>query len=156
LQENGLNVLNPSEEDQVCLTILHSICDKKNCVKFVASLDNNDIRTLQELVNMSDDTFVTSNAINDMIKCSTFIHDLGEIKGKMNDKQLIEAFIKEIPKKENKGIEAHFKNYANYAAQIQELFNKKLDPSQATLQQITNIMKNSTFILSINNTQDPY
>ena len=156
LQENGLNVLNPNEEDQVCLTILHSICDKKNCVKFVASLDNNDIRTLQELVNMSDDTFVTSNAINDMIKCSTFIHDLGEIKGKMNDKQLIEAFIKEIPKKENKGIEAHFKNYANYAAQIQELFNKKLDPSQATLQQITNIMKNSTFILSINNTQDPY
>jgi len=128
LQENGLNVLNPSEEDQVCLTILHSIYDKTNCVKFVASLDNNDIRTLQELVNMSDDTFVTSNVINDMIKCSTFIHDLGEIKGKMNDKQLIEAFIKEIPKKENKGIEAHFKNYANYAGQIQELFNKKLDP----------------------------
>ena len=156
LQQNGLNVLCPKEEDQIYLTILHCVCDKKNCIKFLASLDNNDIRTLQELVNMSDDSFVTSNEINDMIKCSKFIHDLGEIKGKMNDKQLIEAFINEIPKKENKGIEAHFQNYANYAGQIQELFSKKLDKSQATLQQIMNIMKNSTFILSINNTQDPY
>lgn len=113
LQRNGLNVLNPNEENQIYLSILHCISDKKNCIKFLASLDNNDIRTLQELVNMSDDSFVTSNEINDMIKCSKFIHDLGEIKGKMNDKQLIEAFINEIPKKENKGIEAHFKNYAN-------------------------------------------
>ena len=157
LQENGLNVISPKEEDQAYLTILHCICDKKNSIKFVASLENNDIRTLQELVNMSDDSFVTNNEINDMIKCSKFIHDLlGEIKGKMNDKNLIEAFINEVPKKENKGIEAHFKNYANYASQIQELFSKKLDKSQATLQQIKNIMKNSTFILSINNTQDPY
>ena len=154
LQSNGLNVLSPTPEDQNYLTILYCTCDKKNSIKFAASLENKDIRTLQELVNMSDDTFVTNNEIQDMIKCSKFLHDLGQIKGEKNDKQLIEAFINEVPK--NKGIEAHFMNYANYAAQIQELFSKKLDKSQATLQQINNIMKSSTFILSINNTQDPY
>ena len=103
---------------------------------------------------MSDDSFVTNNEIQDMIKCSTFIHNLGEIKGKKDDKELIKAFINEVPK--HKGIGAHFQNYANNAAQIQELLTKNLDKSQATLQQIKDIMKASTFSLSIDNNQDPY
>ena len=55
-----------------------------------------------------------------------------------------------------KGIAAHFQNYTNNSAQIQELFSKKLDKSQATLQQIKETMKASTFSLSIDNNLDPY
>jgi len=154
LKNYGLNVVDPTEDDRDYLNILHCIFAKKGSIKFIAKLDNNDIRNLQELVNLSDDSFVTNNEIQDMIKCSTFIHNLGEIKGKKNDKELIKAFINEVPK--HKGIGAHFQNYANNAAQIQELLTKNLDKSQATLQQIKDIMKASTFSLSIDNNQDPY
>ena len=154
LEKYGLKVLNPKDEDRNYLNILHCIYAKKGSVKFIANLDDNDIRNLQELVTISDDTFVTSNEIQDMSKCSNFIHNLGEIKGKKTDKDLIQDFIKEVPKV--KGIEAHFQNYTNNSGQIQELFSKNLDKSQATLQQITNIMKYSKFILSIDNTQEAY
>ena len=154
LEKNGLKVLKPKEEDREYLNILHCIYSKKGSIKFIAKLEGNDIRTLQELVNMSDDTFVTNYEIQDMIKCSTFIHNLGEIKGKKSDKDLIKDFINEVPKV--KGIAAHFQNYTNNSAQIQELFSKKLDKSQATLQQIKETMKASTFSLSIDNNLDPY
>ena len=94
------------------------------------------------------------NDIQDMNKCSNFIHNLGEIKGKKTDKDLITDFIKEVPK--NKGIEAHFLNYTNNSGQIQELFSKKLDKTKATLQQITDIMTSTKFELSLDNSQESY
>ena len=154
LEEYGLKVLEPEEKDRDYLNILHYTYNKKGSVKFIAKLDDNDIRTLQELVNMSDDTFITNNEIQDMIKCSKFIHNLGDIKGKKNDKDLIRDFINEVPKIKN--IAVHFLNYTNNSSEIQELFSKKLDKSQATQQQIKEIMKSSTFTLAIDNNKDPY
>ena len=125
LKNFGLNIIDPTEDDRDYLNVLDCIFAKKGSIKFIAKLEINDIINLGELVNMSDDSFVTNNEIQDMIKCSTFVHNLGEIKGKKNDKELIKAFINEVPK--HKGIGAHFQNYTNKAAQIQELFTKYLD-----------------------------
>ena len=153
MEKYGLKVLNPKEEDRNYLNILHCIYAKKGSVKFIANLEDNDIRNLQEIVTMSDDTFVTNNEIQDMIKCSNFIHNLLS-KEKKTDEQLIKDFINEVPK--IKGIEAHFQNYTNNAGEIQDLFSKKLDKSKATLQRIRNIMKGSSFTLSIDNTRETY
>ena len=151
LEKNGLKILDPTEDDRECLNILHYTFIRKGSIKFIAKLGDKDIRTIQEMVNMSEDSLITNNDIQDMIKCSTFI---GEIKGKKTDKELIKDFIKKVPEK--KGIAAHFQNYTNRAGEIKELFLKKLDKSKATLQQIKDIMKNSVFTLTINNNKDPY
>ena len=151
LEEHGLKVLQPKEEDRNYLNILHYTFSKKGSLKFIAKLTGDDIRTLQELVNISDDTFITNNEIQDMMKCSDFIR---KIKGQKTDSQLISDFIKAVP--EIKNIAVHFLNYTNNANEIQELFSKKLDKSQATQQQIKEIMKSSTFTLSIDNNKDPY
>ena len=154
LEGYGLKVLNPTNEDREYLDILQSVYSKKGSVKFISNLNDDDIRKLQELVTISDDTFVTNNDIQDMIKCSNFIHSFGEIKGKKSDKELIEAFIKAVP--QHKGIAAHFKNYSEHAGEIRELFSKELDKSQATKQLIQDIMRYSTFILALDNTQESY
>ena len=154
LEKYGLNVLNKKQEDMDYLDILHCTFNVKGSIKFIAKLNEEDIRNLQELVNMSDDTFVTNNEIQDMIKCSNFINNLGEIKGKKNDKELIQDFIKEVPK--IKGIAAHFSNYTNNAAQIQELFSRGLDKTQATRKQIEDLMKGSKFTFMIENNNAPY
>ena len=103
---------------------------------------------------MQDDTLITNNDIQDMTKCSTFIHNLGQIKGKKTDVELIQAFINEVPKVKN--ISVHFLKYTNRSREIKELFSKKLDKSQATQQQIKEIMFQSQFTLSIDNNKDPY
>ena len=67
---------------------------------------------------------------------------------------IIKILIKEISNSKN--ISAHFIIYANNSGQIQELFSQKLDKSQASLKQIKNIIKFSSFKLSIKNNAKPY
>ena len=154
LQKYGLKVLNPDDVDKDYLNILHCTFNKKGSLKFIADKSENDIRNLHEVVNMQDDTLITNNDIQDMTKCSTFIHNLGQIKGKKTDVELIQAFINEVPKVKN--ISVHFLKYTNRSREIKELFSKKLDKSQATQQQIKEIMFQSQFTLSIDNNKDPY
>ena len=152
LESFGLKVLKPTDEDRNYLNILHCINSKSGSASFVSSLTDDAIRNLQEVVTMSDDTFVTNNEIQDLLKCSEFIVKLNG-KNK-TDKELIQDFVKQVP--QIKGIAAHFQNFTNNYGQIRELFEKNLDKSQATLQRIIDIMKDSVFTLSIDNAQEPY
>ena len=96
---------------------------EKGAFKFIANLDNNKINTLKELIDKSEDKLVTYNDIQEMIKCSDFIKNLGKIQGIKKTQDLIKEFINEIQRK--KDIVDNFKNYSNCFGNIRELFAKK-------------------------------
>ena len=89
-----------------------------------------------------------------MTKCSNFIHSFGAIKDVKTDQELISILIGKVPQAKN--ISAYFIQYTKNFGQIRELFSQKLDKSQATLKQIRNIVKSSSFTLSIDNLKEPY
>ena len=155
LEKYGINILKPKPEDVNYLNILHSLYNKKGALKFIVKLTADDCRHLQEVVSESENTFLTGVEIQDMEKCSNFMNRfLGDKKVKKTDKELINSFINEVLKEKN--ISVYFVQYANNSGQIQELFSQKLDKSQATLKKIKNILKNSSFTLSIENTDESY
>ena len=160
LKNYGINVLNPNDVEKECINILNALYSKKGSLKFIISLKEEDCRTLQELVSESENPFLTVAEIQDMEKCSDFIRRLDVIKDQKehkdlkNDQELINLLIKEISNSKN--ISAHFITYANSSGQIQELFSEKLDKSQATLKQIKNIIKLSSFALSLKNREESF
>ena len=91
--------------------------------KFIANINDNDFKKFEELINKSEDKSITNNDIQEMFKCSNFIHGLGLIKGIKNDKDLIKEFINEVQRTKN--IKESFKNYAKCSEKILKLYNKK-------------------------------
>ena len=154
LVKYGINILEQKPEDKDYLNILSSLYLKKGSIKFILKLTPDDFRTLQELVTESENTFLTGVEIQDMNKCSNFIHSFGDIKENKTDQELISILIEKVHQEKN--ISAHFIQYTKNFGQIQELFSQKLDKSQATLRQIKDIIKSSNFTLSIDNNNDPY
>ena len=154
LEKYGINLLEQKPEDKDYLIILNSLYLKKGSLKFIMKLTEEDCRTLQELVSESENTFLTAAEIQDMTKCSNFIHNLNIIKDQTTDQELIKIIIDKVSKTKN--ISAYFIQYTNNSGQIQELFSQKLDKSQATLKKIKNIIKSSNFNLSISNNEEMY
>ena len=154
LEKYGINILNQNQEDKDFINILMSLYFKRGSLNFILKLTDDDCRHLQELVSESENTFLKGADIQDLIKCNNFINNLGDIKETTTDQELIKIFKNKII--ETKNISAYFAQYTNNCGQIQELFIQKLDKSQAKLKQIRNIIKNSTFILSIKNNDEPY
>ena len=101
------------------------------------SLTDEDCRTLQEVVSESESTFLTGAEIQDMTKCSNFVHNMNIKKDTTTDQELLKIFIENVH--QSKNISVYFIQYANNSGQIQELMLQKLDKSQATLKQIKNI-----------------
>ncbi len=133
----GINILEQKPEDKDYLTILNSLYSKKGSLKFILTLTEEDCRTLQELVSESENTFLTGAEIQDMTKCSNFIHSFGNIKDVKTDQELISLLIEKVPQEKN--ISAFFIQYTKNFGEIQELLSQKLDKSQATLKQIKDI-----------------
>ena len=154
LEKYGINILNPKVEDKDYLNILTALFSKKGSLSFIMSLTDEDCRTLQELVSESESTFLTGAEIQDMTKCSNFIHSMNITKDVTTDQELMKIFIEKVP--QTKNISAYFIQYTNNSGQIQELYLQKLDKSQATRKQIKNIVKSSNFIISIKNEQETY
>ena len=151
-EKYGLKIIDSENEDRDYLDILQNLSEKENSLKFLVDHKGEDFRTLQELVTEAEQSFLTGNEIRDMIECNKFIQSL--IKEEQTDKELIKDFVKLV--QEHKGITAVFKNYTTNSGQIIELFDKKLDKSQANLKKIKNIMISSKFILSMTNKKEQY
>ena len=118
----GFNLLNPDENDMVYINLLLNNFSEDS-FKFLANIDDNDIKTLEELINNNEDKSINNEDIKEMIKCSNFIHSLGQIKGNKNDQDLIKEFINEVQR--TKTISESFKNYAKCSEKILKLLNKK-------------------------------
>ena len=156
LKKYGLKVIDSNIEDKDYLDILQFLSERENSLKFIFDLTDEDIRRLQELVTESEDSFLTNNEIQDMIKCSNFIHKLCEDKDKKTDQELITKFIKLVLDPEYKGYSACFKNYSLNSGQIQTLYNQKMDRSKAALKTIRDILKSSKFNLSLINKKNDF
>ena len=111
-----INVLEPKEEDKNYLNIFYYIFYKKESILLIKKLDEKEIQSLKEL----DDNFFT---IQDIVKCSTFIHNLKILTGKKTDKELIDAFINEIKKRNE--VSKNFYNYSLYEDKIKKLYKIK-------------------------------
>ena len=154
LEKYGINILNQNQEDKDFINILMSLYFKRGSLNFILKLTDDDCRHLQELVSESENTFLKGADIQDLIKCNNFINNLGDIEEATTDQELITILKNKV--NETKNIAVHFIKYTNNWGQIKELFTQKLDRSQANLKQIKNIMKESTFTLSIKNSEDIY
>ena len=121
LENVEINLIDPNEEDIEYINIFK--CNyTKDSIKFIAIIDDYDIKILQEMIGGEDNKLINNDILKDMIKCNSFIYNLGELKGKINDEKLIQYIIKETEK--SKGIAEHFKNYSENANKIIELFSK--------------------------------
>ncbi len=90
---------------------------KKINIKILSKLNDKDISNLQS----NQKIFSDSNAdIQDVINCSNFMRDLWQEKDKLNDKKLIEKFIKKVC--ETKDISKNFHNNSSIAKKIENYF----------------------------------
>ena len=126
LEKLGINVLEPKEEERNFLDILQCLYENRVSVKLLSKLNDKDINNLQS--NLDKISFVNGN-IQDIINCSNFIHDFFKEKKmkrkgkvKINDKLLIEKFIKKVS--ETKNITQSFYNYSNIAKNVEKFFDK--------------------------------
>lgn len=110
LKKYGINISKLKEEKEDYLNILQSLYKNNISIKLLIKLNDTDIKTLQ--------SHFSNQEIQDIINCSKFIHDLSEEKGKINDKKLIENFIKKVS--ETKNISQNFLNYSSIAKQVEE------------------------------------
>ena len=154
LEKYGIKVINSTNKDKDYLDILQFLSEKQDSLKFLVTLKGEDCRSLQELVTESEETFLTNNEIQDMIKCNEFIQKL--IQTEKTDKELISDFIRAVNEESKAGITAIFKNFSTNSGQIRTLYEQKMNKSQATLKKIRNLMISSKFILSLTNKHEKY
>ena len=153
LEDNGLNISQTKEEDKNYLNVLKYIYEKKGALKFLSSLKSSDIPSLKELVESSDDTLLTGDDIKDMKQCKTFIDNLlSKTEKEKTDKILIQNLIVEVQKE--KDIANKFKNYTNNFIEISNLLSKKLNLLPKPIQQIKQLMKEYSFIISLENNNE--
>ena len=113
LLELGINVIDPKVEERNYLDILQCIYENKKSIELLSKLNEEDISDLSILVDKN---------IEDVMNCSNFIRDLLKEKGKINDKKLIEKFIKKVSTTKN--ISQNFNNYSNIAERVEDFFPK--------------------------------
>ena len=122
LEYYGFDLLDPDENDRDYIDILLNNF-AEGSFKFIADINDNDMKKFEELISKSEDKSITNNDIQEMFNCSNFIHGLGVIKGTKNDKDLIKEYINEVRRTRN--IKECFKNYAKCSEKILKLYNKK-------------------------------
>ena len=122
LEYYGFDLLDPDENDRDYIDILLNNF-AEGSFKFIADINDNDMKKFEELISKSEDKSITNNDIQEMFNCSNFIHGLGVIKGTKNDKDLIKEYINEVQRTKN--IKESFKNYAKCSEKILKLYNKK-------------------------------
>ena len=154
LERNEIFILNPKDSDKDFLNILNMLNNTKGSLELIISLSEEDCRYLQEIAFDMDNCFITAADIQEMSKCSNFIRDLNIVKTNTSDKDAISTFRKRII--DSKNIAPYFELYTRNYTQIKDLFEQKLDKSQATRKQIKNISKKSNFTLSIENDKEDY
>ena len=109
----GINVIDPKVEERNYLDILQCLYENKKSIELLSKLNEEDISDLSILVDKN---------IEDVMNCSNFIRDLLKEKGKINDKKLIEKFIKKVSTTKN--ISQNFNNYSNIAERVEDFFPK--------------------------------
>ena len=114
LKKYGINISDLKEEEGIYLNIMQSLYENNVSIKLLLKINDENIKNLQ--IHFSNEE------IQDIVNCSKFMNDLSKEKGKINDKMLIENFIKKAS--EAKNITQSFLNYSSIAKKVEEIFLK--------------------------------
>ena len=148
LSKINLNIFNKVQEKEDNISeIFILINSKPEAFFFLNNLNEEDSRNFQELIDVSDNNFLTFSDIQDLEICRKFISDI-EHKENNNDKYLIQTFVQKAKSKKN--ILLHFKSFFNNFYQFKELKSQKLDKIETNKTKSKKIAKDSIFKLSIN------
>ena len=111
LKKYGINISELKEEEGIYLNIMQSLYENDVSIKLLLKINDENIKNLQ--IHFSNEK------IQDIVNCSKFMNDLSKEKGKINDKMLIENFIKKVS--EAKNITQSFLNYSSIAKKVEEI-----------------------------------
>ena len=111
LKKYGINISELKEEEGIYLNIMQSLYENDVSIKLLLKINDENIKNLQ--IHFSNEE------IQDIVNCSKFMNDLSKEKGKINDKMLIENFIKKVS--EAKNITQSFLNYSSIAKIVEIL-----------------------------------
>ena len=111
LKKYGINISELKEEEGIYLNIMQSLYENDVSIKLLLKINDENIKNLQ--IHFSNEK------IQDIVNCSKFMNDLSKEKGKINDKMLIENFIKKVS--EAKNISQSFLNYSSIAKKVEEI-----------------------------------
>ena len=111
LKKYGINISELKEEEGIYLNIMQSLYENDVSIKLLLKINDENIKNLQ--IHFSNEE------IQDIVNCSKFMNDLSKEKGKINDKMLIENFIKKVS--EAKNITQSFLNYSIIAIIVEEI-----------------------------------
>ena len=147
LEKEELIIINDKENEKIdYLDIFIDFYVKRNAFYFLLSFNEEDFRHLHEVINLSDNTFLSSSDIEDMMKCKQFLDNVKGTKP-ITDKKIINIFIKNI--KKEKKIYIYFKSYFNNYSQIKELKTELFNKSESNKTKIKKVSNYSIFYLSI-------
>ena len=110
LKKYGINISDLKVEEGIYLNIMQSLYENDVSIKLLLKINDENIKNLQ--IHFSNEE------IQDIVNCSKFMNDLSKEKGKINDKMLIENFIKKVS--ETKNISQNFLNYSSIAKKVKE------------------------------------
>ena len=119
LVKYGINIFTQKPEDKEYINIINSLCSNKDSLLFILQLTEDKCHTLQKQV-ISKKTALTEEDIQNLTKCSNFIHSF---KGVKTDKELISLLIEKVPQVKN--ISDYFIRYTKNFEQIQELYSQE-------------------------------
>ena len=111
LKKYGINISDLKVEEGIYLNIMQSLYENDVSIKLLLKINDENIKNLQ--IHFSNEE------IQDIVNCSKFMNDLSKEKGKINDKMLIENFIKKVS--EAKNISQSFLNYSSIAKKVEEI-----------------------------------
>ena len=111
LKKYGINISDLKVEEGIYLNIMQSLYENDVSIKLLLKINDENIKNLQ--IHFSNEE------IQDIVNCSKFMNDLSKEKGKINDKMLIENFIKKVS--EAKNITQSFLNYSSIAIIVEEI-----------------------------------
>ena len=111
LKKYGINISDLKVEEGIYLNIMQSLYENDVSIKLLLKINDENIKNLQ--------IYFSNEEIQDIVNCSKFMNDLSKEKGKINDKMLIENFIKKVS--EAKNITQSFLNYSIIAIIVEEI-----------------------------------
>lgn len=145
---NDNNEANNIELDNDISQIFKLFNMKPDALKFVMDLKEEDCRNFQEMLDISDNNFLTLSDIQELDTCRKFLNDIdNNAHSNLTDRQLIKIFVEKA--KSQKNISLCFKRFFDNYPQLKELKSQKLDIIETNKTKSKKIAADSIFILTI-------
>ena len=148
LSNINFKIFKENKEQDDISEIFILISNKPEAFLFLTKLKEEDCRNFQEMIDITDNNFLTLTDIQDLDICRKFLNDVGNKKD-ASDEYIINSFIQNANNKKN--ILLNFQSFFDNYYQFKELKSQKLDKIETNKTKSQKIANNSKFELSIKN-----